>query len=440
MIHAEKLKPFFLDMDDNIRKEVGQYFYEGYIREPEILPLTLQACRKYGFEENVLLLFYAQRQQMDDLIAAELFEILRETKSENLQFHLIHLLNNAGIGFLEEHHQQMQQPGRERLWSRAKNRLKFQGLSVQQLWDILNEYAKVCTNDKADANYYEPLIEQLAYSHYPEADQIVELIDAEAVQGQWLELFLIKLAGARKIEQAIPIINQRLAGDDFGLTETSSKALTQIGTDAVVNMLREGCKSGSWDYQLAAADILGRIKLPQSESAIIDLLENHKHILPHDIYCHLCFSLCDLFSNRAFHFGKEILDDIEAIQFDSVRERVIILSVVLGTPLSPETRKQWEREMAQEPQRRKEYNRKRYPALYNFGELIRTRFGEDGNFIRESDLDIERSSKRRIESIGSFSPELKIGRNDPCRCGSGKKYKKCCGKNSGLKNGSIIDA
>ena len=24
----------------------------------------------------------------------------------------------------------------------------------------------------------------------------------------------------------------------------------------------------------------------------------------------------------------------------------------------------------------------------------------------------------------------KIGRNDPCPCGSGKKYKQCCGKNA----------
>ena len=24
---------------------------------------------------------------------------------------------------------------------------------------------------------------------------------------------------------------------------------------------------------------------------------------------------------------------------------------------------------------------------------------------------------------------IKIGRNDPCICGSGKKFKKCCGKN-----------
>jgi uncharacterized protein len=27
----------------------------------------------------------------------------------------------------------------------------------------------------------------------------------------------------------------------------------------------------------------------------------------------------------------------------------------------------------------------------------------------------------------SFTPANKVGRNDPCPCGSGKKYKKCCG-------------
>ncbi len=30
-----------------------------------------------------------------------------------------------------------------------------------------------------------------------------------------------------------------------------------------------------------------------------------------------------------------------------------------------------------------------------------------------------------VETILS---QPKIGRNDPCSCGSGKKYKKCCGK------------
>ena len=33
--------------------------------------------------------------------------------------------------------------------------------------------------------------------------------------------------------------------------------------------------------------------------------------------------------------------------------------------------------------------------------------------------------------IASAPPgEIRAGRNDPCPCGSGKKYKKCCGNNA----------
>ncbi|MBE0501306.1 MAG: YchJ family protein [Desulfuromonadales bacterium] len=45
----------------------------------------------------------------------------------------------------------------------------------------------------------------------------------------------------------------------------------------------------------------------------------------------------------------------------------------------------------------------------------------------------ERKKKRWLFTEGEMvkSPPLtvnKIGRNDPCNCGSGKKHKKCCGK------------
>ncbi len=38
---------------------------------------------------------------------------------------------------------------------------------------------------------------------------------------------------------------------------------------------------------------------------------------------------------------------------------------------------------------------------------------QDGDFVQEQPIERE---------------EPKIGRNDPCPCGSGKKYKKCCGR------------
>ena len=46
------------------------------------------------------------------------------------------------------------------------------------------------------------------------------------------------------------------------------------------------------------------------------------------------------------------------------------------------------------------------------------------------------SEEKRIEIIKEFKrsktvhAEKKPSRNDPCPCGSGKKYKKCCGKNA----------
>jgi uncharacterized protein YecA (UPF0149 family) len=35
--------------------------------------------------------------------------------------------------------------------------------------------------------------------------------------------------------------------------------------------------------------------------------------------------------------------------------------------------------------------------------------------------------EQKVKQIKHDQP--KVGRNDPCPCGSGKKYKKCCGKN-----------
>ncbi|MGG7214747.1 SEC-C metal-binding domain-containing protein [Clostridium nigeriense] len=48
----------------------------------------------------------------------------------------------------------------------------------------------------------------------------------------------------------------------------------------------------------------------------------------------------------------------------------------------------------------------------------------DGIFSAEKRKEIQ---KQYRESV-MVRNENKIGRNDPCPCGSGKKYKKCCGK------------
>ena len=46
-------------------------------------------------------------------------------------------------------------------------------------------------------------------------------------------------------------------------------------------------------------------------------------------------------------------------------------------------------------------------------------------WIKKHPEAVEGGEVRKVETVKRTEP--KVGRNDPCTCGSGKKYKKCCG-------------
>ena len=48
---------------------------------------------------------------------------------------------------------------------------------------------------------------------------------------------------------------------------------------------------------------------------------------------------------------------------------------------------------------------------------------ENNSFLKQSDNNAKKNNNSPYIRSGK-----KVGRNDPCPCGSGKKYKQCCGK------------
>ncbi|MDR1587844.1 MAG: SEC-C domain-containing protein, partial [Treponema sp.] len=80
-----------------------------------------------------------------------------------------------------------------------------------------------------------------------------------------------------------------------------------------------------------------------------------------------------------------------------------------------------------------------YPKLYGlhrsfFDEALRTRDPDKMLYLRSKKLNkMKRQAGIHDENPDSAPPEPvrrdqpKVGRNDPCPCGSGKKYKRCCG-------------
>jgi uncharacterized protein YchJ len=50
------------------------------------------------------------------------------------------------------------------------------------------------------------------------------------------------------------------------------------------------------------------------------------------------------------------------------------------------------------------------------------------NGVLEREMNDQIAKKQSIIPSNPVHKENKVGRNDPCPCGSGKRYKKCCGK------------
>jgi preprotein translocase subunit SecA len=69
------------------------------------------------------------------------------------------------------------------------------------------------------------------------------------------------------------------------------------------------------------------------------------------------------------------------------------------------------------------------------GRLLKRKLVREAPIEKTLDFKPPKMEYGRGEGSGQGKPQTvikdkKVGRNDPCPCGSGKKHKKCCGKAS----------
>ncbi|MEN6477504.1 MAG: YchJ family metal-binding protein, partial [Rectinema sp.] len=58
---------------------------------------------------------------------------------------------------------------------------------------------------------------------------------------------------------------------------------------------------------------------------------------------------------------------------------------------------------------------------------LRDKHRESAHFAKKDGRWLYEEGEVKTQTVVRAEP--KVGRNDPCPCGSGKKYKKCCGQN-----------
>lgn len=444
MIDPEKLKPHILAKEPYVRRNVVEYFGEGWIQNPEVAPLILQACEEYGYNEGTLLLRSASHQPLDAGSYSKVLDALGDSKDPNVISALEGLLAWVPLEWLDERVDTLRKRGKidEQISHLIELRRHAKDKSSDEL---LKELLNLCRNRRAkrmDGKHglrAEVLAEELGRRGYPDEEKIVRrLREVDPDKDYWTVVYLTDLAGARKASAAVPHIVPNLEDEGDFLCESAQRALARIGDPSASEIIGREYLTRSWDFQLFAAGALRYLKHPKSIQVLKELSRaEHKGV---DIPVYLCQALCMQLTPEALVWAREMIEYGVGRGLFDLREEVITIARVHGLEI-PEY-EEWHNDiMAIEKRQRaliagEEVPRVLSQALKSLDLDEDDDYGEDYDVFDDDEYnevhEVDPPNYEPSAGSGCGQPyrreQPKVGRNDPCPCGSGKKYKKCCGR------------
>ena len=391
--------------DKDVRFAVLQYFARSYSQNLTIMPDVIGLVESVGLKDAFRYSFpISDLAQTEETISWAVNRLQREPTAEDEDFigHIGRLLCHADPMLVLPHKAAiLSSPGLDRqLAVCIGHRLGLISTPSDQLWQQLEA---ICEAGKGKMHPNEipiadakDIAEALARD-VSQHDRMLELLEQEVDPDIetlliWLEIFLVQMAGHMRSEPAIPLIINKFLVDGEILNEECDTALTKIGTDVVIRAVRDAYPQAPDHFRLYAASIFGDVHSDLALSAGLELLSLELDL---DQRMWLATALVDQFASEAIDAARTVLLDDHPDSYDL--KSSLVVACKLTAYDGPEL-KQWERELA-EP-RRPFATERLPPPVFN-----RLDFQSD---------------------VSPVSTRVKIGRNDPCPCGSGKKYKKCC--------------
>jgi hypothetical protein len=214
----------------------------------------------------------------------------------------------------------------------------------------------------------------------------IDLVLKEELNEKWFSfngILTVYMIGLLKLERYIPFLVSLLDRDDDSLLEELSVTLTSFQSDEVVKAVAPYLrKDNSIIY---AASIVENIKSDFAVEVLREAYRSAKQLDDQDI---LIEALCHQFSEEALPEINQHMELDYTSGLVDVEQTIYGYFSILGL-------------------------RHRELALWRQVALDREHdFRQKGNIL----------------PLAPVRNEMKVGRNDPCPCGSGKKFKKCCGK------------
>ena len=441
MLLPHQVVPFLEHDDEDVRAHAARYLAGAHDPSPATAEDFWKSIDRFGVRDSITLLSHLRDMPQTGRSLDRLLETLHSKPDEETDYHLQRAIERLDFPLLASGKDDVL--GAEvilpHVRDHLRHRLELADVGPEELWDRLlkaSDDAEGKALSEFDHRAVDRLVEALARHLEPAAARAMErLRDGPA---DLMEVFCVQVLGEMRHAPATELLIQKLLVDDADvLNEEAVRALARVGTVEVVERLRALYPAQEWGVKLFVYNPLGQIKRPESERALLHMLEGEEE---DDLRGGIAGELCELCTTEGLEqLRRLIVEDRYDPQMIDLPQDLLTVGKMVG--YEPPEAAEWRAEIE-----RRERERKRRGAAGGLEEMVRDlrdrfRRGEFG-WSDPGRVDDEHNSPGGSGATGwppedygaPLAPppgtirrdEPKVGRNDPCPCGSGRKYKKCC--------------
>ena len=450
----EKIKEAILHPDAEIRERAVHYFAESFSQDTSLVPLVIRAVERYGREGAYHLVGSStDLAHTEETISWVLEELNREDANtfENYTFNLTRVLCHADPALLVHRDTQIIEARHFLPSYRAKflERLEMLSWDEAACWQELEAICEAGKdkNDTTDVNLDRAghILEALTRIGGPQCEERTLAIISQKVVNfdnnplKWMEPLMVELAGLIRLQAAVPILVAKLHQNDDILASKCENALIRIGSDNAVVAIAEQYPSSQNHFKLYAAGVIEDIRSDLAADKCVLLLAQEKERF---IQRRLAEAALSQFAHGAIEPVRQmILNQRLDGELRHLRDYLVETCEVMGERF-PEY-DQWK---AAGEREREEHRRQLEEVSGDPQRMLLFAMQKAKDYF-SGDEDEEESPKPQSPpkplglgpaDVGKIVSPLNpgkatqhVGRNDPCPCGSGKKFKKCCMKRQG---------
>lgn len=426
-LSEDRIKEAILDRDLKIRQRAVRYFAKSFSTDTSVMPLVIEAVDTFGKEDAYHLIGLSrdlpQTEDTIDWIIDELNDN-RSDQYENYTFNLSMVLAIADVTLLLPNESAILGSRHffRELHESFSERLQMLSWDEAACWLELETFCeeakdKQYIND-VNLGYANRIVEAL--SRYGDAceqkvhDVLTQRInDYHGNPMTWLKPLMVRLAGEIQLDSVVPVLIDKLIEDGGELlNEECARALSRIGSPTVIRAVFEIYTESPHHFRLYATNPLENIHSDLAVEMCLNLLQREK---ARDIQVNLAFALLSHFSIKGIEEARHLLLG-QALDFESRGLRNYLLdTAAIMEKWFPE----YDEWIAARRIENEEHRQRMKELEDNPAGLLQFAF-------EKLKQEAPSSSQQELDFPVTPEEEQRVGRNAPCPCGSGKKFKKCC--------------